>query len=75
MSNHESKMIVPIIVTILLVFYLIVYAIVCIYIPLPVWVKVMGIIMLLALAGTSVYLLIQRINEIRSGEEDDLSNY
>lgn len=29
----------------------------------------------LALVGVSVYVLVERIKEIRSGEEDDLDNY
>ena len=35
---------------------------------------IFGIIPLL-LAGVCIYVLIERIKEIRRGEEDDLSNY
>ena len=41
--------------------------------PLPV--KLIGALIPLALVGVSVYVLVERIKEIRSGEEDDLDNY
>lgn len=37
--------------------------------------KIAGGILALAGIGVAVYVLIERINEIRSGEEDDLSKY
>jgi large-conductance mechanosensitive channel len=40
--------------------------------PLGKW---LGIVILLALIGVMVFVLVERINEIRSGEEDDLDNY
>ena len=44
-------------------------------VPMPVWAKVLVGLIPLAMLGASVYVLIQRIKEIRSGEEDDLSQY
>ena len=41
--------------------------------PLPV--KLIGALIPLALVGVSVYVLVERIKEIRSGEGDDLDNY
>ncbi len=41
----------------------------------PMWLRVTGVIIPLALIGVSIFVLIERITEIRSGEEDDLSKY
>ena len=38
-------------------------------------VEVLLAVITAALTGTLIYVLIQRIKEIRSGEEDDLSKY
>lgn len=67
-------MIAPIAITILVVIYYIAYF--CLLISLfdTVGAFLLGIIPL-ALAVTMIYVCIQRIREIRSGEEDDLSKY
>ena len=73
--NHKKKMIAPIIVSILFVLYCaaIIWAIVTDMIPL--WGKILAIIIGMGLAGASVYTVYERIKEIRSGVEDDLSKY
>lgn len=72
----NKKMIAPIVVTILLVLYFMGYAAAITLIDdLPVIVKVVGFLILAALTGVSVAMLVERIKEIRSGEEDDLSKY
>jgi hypothetical protein len=38
-------------------------------------VKILMIIIPLALAGVAFAVTVERVNEIRSGEEDDLSKY
>ena len=75
MNQHQKKMIAPIIITILLSAYMLTYFFVLLAVPMPVWVKVLVGLIPLGLLGASVYVLIQRIKEIRSGEEDDLSQY
>ena len=74
MNDHGRKLIAPIIITILLVSYflfsipflldgnLTVKSVFVLFIPL-------GFI------GVSIYVLIERIKEIRSGDEDDLGKY
>lgn len=42
---------------------------------LPFFIKLAGTIVPLALLGVSVFVLVERVDEIRSGEEDDLDNY
>ena len=75
MNKHQKKMIAPIVVTILLAAYMLTYFIVILSVPMPVWTKVLVGLIPLALLCASVYVMLQRIKEIRSGEEDDLSQY
>ena len=74
-DNHKKKMITPVIITALFLLYLIVYLIAetmttgfgpgTLLLSIP----------LVALGIGMVYTLKARIDEIRSGEEDDLSDY
>ncbi len=75
MNAHRKKMIAPIVITVLLSAYMLAYCFVLLSVPMPVWVKALVGVIPLALLGASVYVLAQRIKEIRSGEEDDLSQY
>lgn len=69
-------MIAPIIITILFVLYYVGFACACFYIDgIPLIVKIVFGAVPLILAAVCVYVLIERIEEIRSGEEDDLSEY
>ncbi len=70
-----KRLIAPIVITTLMVLILIGYALTCLFIDFFLFGKIMGILVCMALVGVSVYVLIERINEIRSGEEDDLSKY
>ena len=72
---HAKKMIAPFIVAAILCVYYIAFAILCFIVPMDMTIKLMFGIIPLAIAGVMIYVLVQRINEIRSGEEDDLSNY
>ena len=42
---------------------------------LTLWAKLLGTVIPLALIGVSLYVLAERIKEIRSGDEDDLDHY
>lgn len=70
-----KKMIAPIVITILLIIYLSLFIWGWSYINVPFWVKVIGIIIPVFLIGTSIFVLVERIKEIRSGDEDDISKY
>ena len=75
MDDHRKKMIAPVGITALFLAYLIVYGVVLFFVD--VWRPVLLILLIpLAVLGAAmVYVLITRIREIRSGEEDDLGNY
>ena len=76
MKKHAGKLIAPIVISALVVLYFIGFIIVLLTVTgLPtVWI-VVGAVAPVCLAGVMVYVLVQRIKEIRSGEEDDLGQY
>ena len=75
MKIHKKKMIALVIITLLFLVYVIVYGVMLmtatewnpLFLLLAIPVAMLG--------GGMVCVLIARIREIRSGEEDDLSNY
>ena len=72
---HQKKMVAPILITVLLSAYMLAYFFLLLSMPMPVWAKILVGLIPLSLLCASVAVLIQRIKEIRSGEEDDLSQY
>ena len=42
---------------------------------MPLQIRLVGVLIPLALIGVTAFVMLQRIKEIRSGEEDDLSQY
>ena len=74
MDNRKKKMVAPIIITILFVLYLVIYFAVIINTVSGIMKILLGVVPL-ALAAVMIYVRIQRINEIKGGDEDDLSKY
>ena len=76
MNLHGKKMIAPVVLAILFVFYYAGLAVVLALIS-SVSILVNGLLISvpLALAGVMIGVTVSRIKEIRSGEEDDLSQY
>lgn len=76
MKKHTKKIIAPVVITVILLLYFIGYASIClIFKNMPVIIKILGVMIPLLLAGVCIFVLVERIKEIRSGEEDDLSKY
>ena len=72
----DKRMIAPVIVTVILVIYFLFWLLGCYVMPdMPVMVKLIGGVIPISLIGVSVFILGERIKEIRSGEEDDLNKY
>ena len=70
-----KKIIGPIIVTLILISYFIFFIIGVIQVPdIPAF-KFWAILVPMIFIGYSIFALLDRIKEIRSGEEDDLSKY
>ena len=73
---HKKKMIAPIVITAIFLLYFIGFALLCAFVDgIPLLVKLLGSVIPLILAGVCIYVFTERIKEIRSGEEDDLSKY
>ncbi|MGE4353321.1 MAG: hypothetical protein AB7D36_04460 [Oscillospiraceae bacterium] len=75
MKSHTRKLIAPIVISVVIVLYYVGFAVACAVLSMPLPVKLICGILPLIFAGVTVYVLIERIKEIRSGEEDDLSQY
>ena len=74
MESHRRKMTAPIIVTILTILYYAVYFGFLISVLDGVWKYLLGIVPLV-LTVLMIAVCIERIREIKKGEEDDLSKY
>lgn len=72
---HKRKMIAPIIIAVLVVAYYVVIGIVFTTMLVSLPLKVIMIVIPALLAGVMIYVLIERIKEIKEGEEDDLGKY
>lgn len=70
-----KKMVAPIVITLLLLIYIGFFVWVWSVTPIPEWGKIVGLVIPIGFMGVSIFVLIERIKEIRSGEEDDLSKY
>ncbi len=76
MNNHKKKMIAPVIITVCIVLYYAgIAAVFLLTDGIPGVIKLLLLVIPLALAGVMIGVLISRIKEIRSGEEDDLGKY
>ena len=74
MNSKKKQVIAPIIVTVLMVLYYVVYFGFLITLLDGIWKYALGIIPL-AFSIVMIKVCIERINEIKKGEEDDLSQY
>lgn len=75
MKKYINKIIAPIIISLLMIVYVVFYFTFLIYTIQFLYLKILFGIIPIALIGAMVYTLIQRIKEIKGGEEDDLSKY
>ena len=71
---NKKKMIAPIVVTCLMVLYYIIYFGFLITLLEGIWKYALGIFPL-ALSAVMIKVCIERIHEIKKGEEDDISQY
>ena len=74
LNSHKKKMIAPIIITVIMIVYYIAYFGFLISLLDGVWKYVLGVVPLI-FSAIMIYTCIERINEIKKGEEDDLSKY
>ncbi len=75
MKKHRKKMIAPIVVTVLILIYFVFYfGFIISLLESPVLKWVIGIVPAI-LGAAMIGVCVQRIREIKGGEEDDLSQY
>ena len=75
-SAHSKKLVAPVVIAALLILYYLGFAAVCVLVDgVPLLAKLLFGIIPLLLMGVVIYVLVERIKEIRSGEEDDLGQY
>ena len=74
-KEHRKKMIAPAVITIIFVFYFIGFFAACTMMPITLGLKLFFGLLPLLLAGVIIFVFVERLKEIRSGEEDDLSKY
>ena len=74
MDGNKKKMIAPIIVTIIMVLYYVVYFGFLMTLLEGIWKYLFGIVPFV-FTIKMIYVCIERIKEIKEGEEDDLSKY
>ena len=74
LKSHKRKMIAPIVISVIVILYYVVYFGFLIALLDGIWKYALGIIPLV-LSAVTVKVCIERINEIKKGEEDDISKY
>ena len=74
MKDHNKKLIAPIIVTLITVLYYVLYFGFIITLIEGIW-KYAFAILPIAFVALAIKVCIERINEIKEGEEDDISKY
>ena len=74
--EHKKKLIAPLLIAVCIAGYYVVLSMLCLFLPgIPMIFKFLIAAIPIALAAVMIYVLLERIEEIRSGEEDDLSQY
>ena len=74
MDNKRKEMTAPIVVTVIIVLYYAIYFGFLITLLDGIWKYALGIIPII-FSAVMVKVCIERINEIKKGEEDDISKY
>ena len=74
MQSHKKKIVAPILVTVLMVLYYVFYFGFLITILWGIWKYVLAVIPLIFTIVT-IKVCLERIHEIKKGEEDDISKY
>ena len=74
-GRHLNKIIAPIIVALCLIAYYIIYGIIIIKVNIPSIIKIIGLSGTIIISAVIIMMLVERIKEIKGGEEDDLGKY
>jgi membrane protein implicated in regulation of membrane protease activity len=75
MNTHRKKMIAPIFIVALIMLYYVIIGIILILFDVPSLIKLIALSISIIVSIILVFVLVERIKEIKGGEEDDLSKY
>jgi len=75
MDNHGKKIIAPVVIVLILISYFFVGVYFILGFNMPIIIKAVIIIVSVILTVVLIKALIERIKEIKEGEEDDLGKY
>lgn len=76
MKTKTKKMIAPVVIVALIYIYYIAIGVIFAYMNgVPMLAKIIALVVPALLSGVAITVLIQRIKEIKKGEDDDLSKY
>ena len=75
MNDHKKKMIAPIVITVIVIIYYTFLFAVLFNEMESAFLKFLAVVAPALLAATMIGVCVQRIKEIKGGEEDDLSKY
>jgi len=75
MKTHSRKIAVVIIVSLCLIAYYILYTAIIVNLNFPAILKIGLTVLMVAVTITTVMVLVERIREIKRGEDDDLGKY
>lgn len=75
MKKNNKKLIAPIVIVSIMVLYYGIFILMLCLFKIPLIAKILGLLIPLSIISVAIYALVERIKEIRSGEEDDLSKY
>lgn len=74
--DHRRKIITSVLIGAVVILYFVLYGSFAFFLPdVPLAIKIFLGVVGLGMAGGMIKVIIDRIREIRKGEEDDLSNY
>lgn len=74
-KEHRRKITASIVITVLFILYYAAHVAVIVCLQPPWYIMLLGVLIPLAFVGVLIAMLHERIKEIRSGEQDDLSKY
>jgi hypothetical protein len=75
MNNIRKKILAPVIIVLLIILYYSAAGVFLFKMQLAPGIKTALVLVPLIITGVMIWVLVERIKEIRSGEEDDLGEY
>jgi protein-S-isoprenylcysteine O-methyltransferase Ste14 len=75
MKEHGKKMIAPVLITLILIAYYLAVVITMLKFNIPPIFRILAVVFSVGITALLIYVMIERIREIKKGEEDDIGKY